>query len=712
MSFIPKSMLDQADARVDKAMETGARGSTTTHTDYGVIGDAFFKKAQLDLQIAELKGNMATRKAEILSGLEIKKAELDLNARQLQIDAGFKAAEMKALAADRKVGFMEQLTGALGGAASGAMAGYSVGGPKGAMIGGAIGGGMTMMNYQQGGRRGGENAQRTLGHISTLAVAYKGMKDEQTQKDSMGTILKTGKAIMDEMNSARTPQERLAAMQKMEGFYGEAYATAMQMPGANPEKVGNMVASMRKGFEASTGLDPETARRDMRQLENLVKYQSDERRHDPKQQRAWANDYMREAGAIYEEEMGKPMPLNMQRQAAFELAPQVGEALDKKLGGSVGSFGSIPSRTREIHAGGGGTATQATTLTEDKPNYVPQTPRNPSDAGMPIMEDFGSSSQAIPYAPGIKGAVMDDGGDFTPVKSEMELTKQGTETAHTAQKMSLFDKVKHNMSLEDDEFDEKKIPIWEDRDKTVETKDGKVKTVRSQEAFDEENKELDVKLQKAGNSPEGARARSATKTVDRMIELVKKGDFPSDSQLKAVGAQIYTEGIPVGKGIGAGVGAAVSKGSRGSGAFIGSMVAPDFNVGKGAGPFLNDDEEFAVSEMEKYKAAVTLKFAKINDPGSRAVSDADARRFEPLWPREGQTREQQLYGLLSIKEMMLDEVETATNTEAAERTQKMKEFEEKEKIKTTYQHQRALNRQSITGGGKKSSFIPLDFYGR
>lgn len=432
MGFIPDSMLKKADATVDHALETGGRSSTTINTDYGVIGDAFFKKAQLDMQIANLKADMGMRKAEMMSNLEIKKAELDLNARQLQINTGFKAAELKALAADRKVGFMEQLTGALGGAASGAMAGYSAtGDAKGAMIGGAIGGGLTMMNYQQGGRRGGENAQRTLGHIADLSVQFKGMKDEQTQKDAWAGVLQTGKAITDQLNSARTPQERMAAMDQMEGYLGQVYATGMSMPNANPEKVGSMVSSMRTAMTSQAGLsdDPDKAAQQMKQLRTLVKYQSDERQNDPKAQRAWANDYMRETAADYEEAYGKTMPINMQRQAAYDLSPAVGQAFDKKLDGGAGSFGSIPSHAR------GTTRTQSSEDGEigyrnrnnGNADGERTTSFHPSESGMPVeQKPFGQAGPgAIPFRNSVS---MDDGGDFKPVRSEMELTDQAGDT--------------------------------------------------------------------------------------------------------------------------------------------------------------------------------------------------------------------------------------------------------------------------------------------
>ncbi len=737
MGLVPDSMLGQADERVEKAMETGARGQTTTHTDYGVIGDAFFKKAQLDLQIADLHANMGMRKAETMSNLEIQKAKLNLDATSLQIDAGFKAAEMKAMAEDRKVSFAEQLMGTIGGAASGAMAGYAAtqspdtvgangqvikgnSGKTGAILGAMTGGGMTMMGYQGGGRRGGEAAQKTLGHISDLSVSYKGMRAEQQQQDAMSGVMKSGKAIMDQLNTAKTPQERLAAMQKMEGFYGEAFQVAMTMPGANPEKAGNMVASMRKGFESASGMggDPEQNRRNMRQLETLVKYQGDERRNDPKQQRAWANDYMRETASAYEEETGKAMPINMQRKAAYDLSPEIGEALDKKLGGegnttSSGSYGSMPGKNQQVSPSG----RKVLPAPEQEQSTLQQvSPGARSTTGVTPIPNNGNNYQ------GPRGVNMDDDGEFVP-KAEMDLAEKGgeavealggdSEPSFKEKALRMGDKILgygtedgkpklfKGLGRKADEMEAERTG------KAVgEEGEGAPQPVKKKE-FLQEDKKLNGRLEKQPNTEASARGRGAVKVVDRMVATIDKGHYPSDSQLKGFGEKVRTQGMDVGAGAGAVGGAIVTKSAGGAaaGAYVGSQL--DINVGKGSGPFLDEDEEFSVDEMQAYKEAATMKFAKIQDPEGR-ISDADARRFESLWPKPGQSKAQQLAGLQNIKSMMLDEIETANMGVKG----KLNEKREEEEMKTVEQQKRARNREAAkppkqTKTGSRGSFIPL-----
>ncbi len=711
---LPKSLVNQANANVSQALQTGARGQTVTNTDYGVIGDAFFKKAQLDLNIANLNADMGFKKASLLSGIEMQKADLEMQSGQLRMNAQQMDEEQRRYEESQEVSDSESLMGALGGAASGAMAGATVGsvvpgiGTVVGAIGGAVIGGVTTYgSYKSGGRAAGQQAQQTLGGIASLSTSFKGLMNEQVKQDAWTGIAKTGGDLIAQFNSAKTPEEQYTAQQALDSHIGEVYNTAMSMPGANPEQAATATAQYRKGLEASVGMSSDQAKRqsNMAQLENLVEFRADSRADDPKQQRAWAMDYVKSSNAIYEEQTGKQMPIGTMIRQAYKLSPEAGQMIENEVTGGA-SLGTMPAaQARQAPASTASPsarpmATQAAVNTSQGANTVsrqapPQSSPEPfSNGGIPY---------AGPMRPSGPGVEMDDGGsaDYTPVGSEQKLAEQGGEavkviakTEQPAQKMSMMDKIKHNLSLKDDEFGEKKIPLWEDHDVEVTKPDGTVKKVGSYEQFREDNAAIDMQIKKAAGAgtEEAVRAKGATKVVDRMIKIVEDESYPAGSQLKGIGSKIYNDGVDVGGMAGAAVGAAVTKGTAqgiAAGAFLGSQT--EMKVGEGMGPFLDEDEEFAVSEMEKYKQAATMKFAKIQDPTGK-ISDADAKRFENLWPRPGQTREQQLAGLLTVKEMMLDEMSGAMEGAEAERMGKLKKKQAEADITTRAMAERARNK--------------------
>lgn len=709
---LPKVLSDWAYKQHDHTMETGGRSQTQTTTNYGVIGDAFFKKSQIDLQIADLRADMGYKKASLLSGLEMQRAQLELDKGKLQLDAAQMAEEQRRWEESQEVSDSEQLLGTLGGVAQGALAGFTVGGVPGAIAGGAIGGVTTYGSYESGGRAAGQQAQQTLGTIANVATTFKTLRDEQVKKDAWQGIAKTGGDLIAQYNQASTPQEQFQAMQAMDAHIGNVYQQAMSMPGANPEQVGTMVANYRKGLETSLGITGTDAqkRNHFKQLENLVNYQADSRKDNPKTQRAWAMDYLRDSSAIYAEETGKKMPISMGLRNLEQLQPGASKLVTGKQQQSAGTFGQMNpgtntgGRTTSPSANqvpGGGVTPPRTTST---PAPVPErsAPVPFSNGGIPFR----------PLQPSGPGIEMDDGGsaDYTPVSSEQKLTDQGTEVA----KMGIMDKIKHNMSLSDEEFDEKRIPLWEDASADDARRGDEADTPRKKiggyEEFMQANEEIDMQINEAAAaSPEGVRAKGAIQQVDNMIELVEGEQFPAGSQMKQFGAKVYDEGLDVGGAAGALIGGAVAKGrGAAAGAFIGNQQ--NLRFGEGMGPFLSDEEETAVSAMNKYKAAATMKFAKIQDPGGK-ISDADAKRFENLWPRPGQSREQQLSGLLTIKQMMLDELQGASDAGQAEQDMKMKEFERKEQIKAKYKKPtapKAVNSVEDLFGGNNLDFELLE----
>lgn len=716
---LPKSLVNEANQHVSQALQTGARGQTQTTTNYGVIGDAFFKKAQLDLNIANLKADMGYKAASLKSGLEMQIADLDLNAKKLQIETGFKAAEMKAMAKEREVGFMEQLTGALGAGVSGYMAGQNFGGAengnKYGTMAGIAGAGLTMLSYQSGGRRAGQQSQAVIGNIANMSQSYKQMNDQRIREDAWSTVVKSGADMIAQYNAAKSPEEQLAAMQKLDSHMGEIYSTAMTMPGANPEQVGTMLAQYRKGLEASIGMTGDATKRqkDMAQLRNLVDFRADPRSNDPKTQREWAMDFIRKENTLFEETTGKQMSIGAMVGRAYQLSDEAGKIIESEVKG-IGSMPAAATPSMVPQASQRGMMDMAQKAASNVPQQrevVSAPPMRQAPSAPAETERMVGQGGGIPFRPAEgAGIEMDDGMDmFTkPVYAEQKLAEQGAEAVKSLgygdnpletqkggddgqPKMSMMDKIKHNMSLSDEEFDEKRIPLWEDKPAGKNSKEAvKGKTT---EEFRQANAEIDAKIEEVGAATEdGARAKSATKVVDRMIKLVEEDKFPSGSQIKGVGAKIYKEGINAGGGIGAAVGGLLF-GGRGAaaGAYVGNQT--DIRVGQGAGLFLTDEEENAVNDMTKFETAATMKFAKIQDPTARQISDADAKRFEGLWPRPGQTREQQLAGLLTIKEMMVDELTLSKDLTASEKKAKMDEFVEKERFKTEQQRIRSSFRQ-------------------
>lgn len=442
---LPKSLVNKADEHVSQALQTGARGQTQTTTNYGVIGDAFFKKAQLDLQIANLQADAGYKAASLKSGLEMQIAELDLNAKKLQIDTGFKAAEMKAMAKDREVSFMEQLTGAIGAGASGYMAGQNFGGAEngnkyGTMMGiGAAG--LTALSYQSGGRRAGQQSQTVIGNIANMSQSYKQMNDQRIKEDAWSTVVKSGADMIAQYNAAKSPEEQLAAMQKFDSHMGEIYSTAMTMPGANPEQVGTMLAQYRKGLEASIGMTGDAAKKqkEMAQLRNLVDFRADPRSSDPKSQREWAMDFVRKESALFEETTGKQMSVGAMVGRAYQLSDEAGKIIESEVKG-IGSMPKAATPSMVPQASQRGMMDMAQKSAANVPQQREEAPRPARPSAPAETERMVGQGGGIPFRPAEgAGIEMDDGMDmFTkPVYAEQKLAEQGAKAVEVLEKPTM-----------------------------------------------------------------------------------------------------------------------------------------------------------------------------------------------------------------------------------------------------------------------------------
>lgn len=182
---------------LDRAVKTGGWGTTTKKNDPSVVSDALFKKAQLDLGIANLQMD---------AGMH----EMDsrMNVAMHALDNNITLQDMLNKERQNHVGFFEALVTDLAGAAEGAVTGFAVGGPVGAVVGGAAGFGLTAASQAESGRRGGQGAMSALGTIAGAATTIKGFSDQAKSKDSWTSILQTAGGIVGKMNSGDSAQRQ------------------------------------------------------------------------------------------------------------------------------------------------------------------------------------------------------------------------------------------------------------------------------------------------------------------------------------------------------------------------------------------------------------------------------------------------------------------------------------------------------------------------
>ncbi len=425
---------------VENALKTGARGSTKTVTNYGVVGDAMFKKAQLDLGIAELKGGMAMQATQLMSGLEMDKAKLAQGGIAMRMDHDLKLRDMKMELEANEVGFFEGLMGTIGGAASGAMTGFMVGGPVGAVVGGVAGGAATATGYATEGRKGGQAAQNMLGTVANAAGVIKGGIQAKKGEDAWKSYLKTGQDLVGMANNMSLPQQQRAEAQgKVDQHLASGFGVLTNDLKMNPEQATSTLKGYGDVLRGASGGGAVTS--DNWQVANMrraVEATADPRFDDPGQSREALTDFISDTTTNYASAFGgKDMPPDLldnvlkqsgiqSRRGVMDMAGIAAPTATPSEGGGAttampkSSVPSIPRTQQQQNLGPRDLAEHRI----QKPQVGSSVRQAPPSFTAPVQTRSGTPWHA-PMALG-SGVQMDDG--QPPAAAEQKLAAQGADT--------------------------------------------------------------------------------------------------------------------------------------------------------------------------------------------------------------------------------------------------------------------------------------------
>lgn len=441
---LPNALVNFASPIVETALKTGARGESTTVTDYGVIGDAFFKKAQLDLGIAELKGNMAMQSAKLMADINQDNARMDLSMVQKKMDYDLSLRELRQQLKAEEVSTFEAVMGSISGAATGAAGGFMVGGPVGAVVGGVAGGGLTAAGYATSGRKGGQAAQQMIGNVANLAVAVKGAAQEKKANDVMSSGMKTAQGFAAIINDLNQPAEaRIEAGRKLDALIGNMQSQLFEVNGGNLEnamKSAQGIKGLVLGQGGSGGSGGGSSRAwELANLQLGVKAKGDTRFDDPKLAGQARQEYVDQFRANFASQFGADKEMDPDLLAGLVRS----SGINKRRGimeidnpgqdvaaGPADQWGNLPmvpeaqaaprqsNRVRGVSG-----RTPALQSPQDGESVEQPAPQRSA----PVQRRFASSGPTQPSGPGL---VMDDGGpSITSPQAVAPITKQGTETA-------------------------------------------------------------------------------------------------------------------------------------------------------------------------------------------------------------------------------------------------------------------------------------------
>lgn len=644
---LPYALTQFTSPIVDTALKTGGRGETTTLTDYGVIGDAFFKKAQLDLGIAELKGNMAMKSAELQSNLEMDKARLNTSMLQSRMDYDVNLRQLKMELEKNESSVFESVMTGLAGAAMAASIPLTMGASTPVVIGAAAGGGLLAgMSAAKGGRQAGQSSLNMLNSASVLATSFKQVQGEKVGKDSLNTVLTEGAKWANIINSpGASAGERANAQQQLNQLMANQ-ANAQIQKGVNPEIAFNSVNGMGQllmgngsgsssrtrggGFDAN---DSWEVRNDAIFNKALASGQLD----DPKTAGQAREKLMNDLRVNYATSFSKPggeaalipnsLLYSLVEKSGINEKPGL-MALDSPSGSGVAADGGpVTSRTPQQRRRG---ASRGPSQVQSGGPLV-----NPRQ-GQPIQQDAPSFSNPIPQQAARpaqpmlrKSLEMDDGGPPPAAQQEMELAKQGEESVKTLQKMkkempderSVLDKFNDKTSLgifKESDYKNRQQELdarIEDTEKYVAERKGKAQEISNRAIkIDPKDKEQALAPLPGKTQPE-ANFNTAREPAGELFDMLENGELPTTPN-NASSYEAYKQGIEAG---GTFQGVSIPKvklQKKGEIKKSGPMNIPDNLLG--ANKWDGDPEEVvaAYSKAEKLVEQIATEAIPIKQKGS------------------------------------------------------------------------------------------------
>lgn len=440
---VPLSLTNEASPIINKALETGARGRTVEVTDYSKISDAFFKKAALDMNMANLQADLGVKQAQIMSNLEMGKAELDQNMIGQRLDYDMKLRDIQKQIEDNQVGFFEGLLNVASGVAGGVAIAATAGAATPVVIGaGAAGGLLTAGAQAQGGRRGAQGAREALGTMAGAASLFRQSNEANQAKDRFGQILDTANNLMGMFNSGNSGQRQqaLAGIDSMVGSIRQYGASV----GMNPQQIDDMTDRTVRGITGGAGLT------EVPMLKRLADFASDPNQNTPAGRNQLKNDMaslygqrkagggkdIKGVGQWWDAELKS---MNPDLPSMFAMP---GGSQPAQSGGTQPPTMRPPQQRQQagVAGVGGGSVTPAQ---PQKGNAVQQQAQQQQPLIAEPIDQFGRATGA-PIA--LRGAEMDHQPATTSPEAVQPLTEIGAKSAEVLQKekeRSLGDKILH-----------------------------------------------------------------------------------------------------------------------------------------------------------------------------------------------------------------------------------------------------------------------------
>ncbi len=690
--MITKSLKQFASPIIDNAMATGGRSSTTTTTDYSSIGNALTQKAQNEFQMAQIKGDMALRVADITANNKLQIVQLD--------DARIKQENLDRMAS-RDMGTMEKVMGVIQGAASGAQTGMAVGGPKGAIVGGILGGAASAHSATSGDpgdekRANMNKTNETLGGLATIATATRGMYNDYKGKevykngmDNLGKLQQGIGAMGPGPQKDAAVAEYQAKMQSMNGELGKYMG---------PAEANQAMEGVRAGQSGLVSNDPETRR--SAEMANIgVQMAADgELAANSPTRGAKLKQYHGQLDALNNQKYGYDGKHKVSPQEFSQFAggvnPEYGRAVtDMYRGGGGQAGGGAPSANQ---VSGAGQANPRTGSSTGAPAYAQTAP-------VPTTNGIAGGTIAIKGA----GVAMDDGGAATPTVSD--LGKIGAEAAKTmeAGTREKTGRGGASGSWADDGSQKEEISPLDARIEKIRNSplnkgltEERVKDIAEYELRKEGVSNIDARADspKLTKKLDVQRARSAE--LDTEVEnefkqlsanMIDKDDkdgaknilitqdnlrkqealidrLPADSQVKAKAAEFLLNGLSEGKSKDSLLGSQfLLKGNvatvLGTG-LLDTMRGKTGGWGKGSAKavsaILSEDEIAAVEEYSQNEAMAIQALVKTGDKG--VVNEGEVKHSRSIFFNQGMSKDRKQERINGMKDNMVSKMRAMRRT--------------------------------------------------
>lgn len=692
--MITKTLKEFASPIINKAMASGARGGSVTTTNYGGIGDAMFKKAQMDM-------NMATLNHEMKSNIINMKASGEL--KILDTERRYQEMVDRDTAASQDMGDLDKALGTLQGAASGAMAGYAAGGPTGAIVGGVAGGAVAADNYYSGKpgdekRETGARRQEAMGSIAALSGSLRNMYDSHKGKEAFG---KTSKNLADVAQAVSTMGPGQARDQKIQEYNTKSAAASAELSKYyGPQEVNTMMEGLRKGAPAIFSNNPKI--RDQALLaqngvaaaaDPLLQSSSPEGRARLKQYHGDNNSIL---GRLYGSNDNNQMSNQEFSHWAGGVNPALGKEATNMYRGGVSSINAAPPRGGGfVQGGGSGSSGSVSNPTQGR-----------TVAQAPVVSQSGrtidNSQSYMLNHPGVGGGVaMDDGMGFLrdPMAAIQKTNEMGADAVTALGRGDRGAREDRVRSRIEEEVRNDYGPDTSEGDIREAVNERMTKSGPMNEIGNPRLEEEPVQVSKSDTSVAQKRARGAD--IDNQVEakfeelspyMIDKSDkdaaknilitkdnlkiqedlidrLPADSQAKAKAAEFLLEGLSKGKDKEGLLGSMfLVKGNVATAVGVGALDKAISSIkggmGKGSATavsaILSPDEIAAVEEYAQNEAMAIQALVKSGDTG--VVNEGEVKHARSIFFNHGMTKERKQERINGIKENMLIKMSNISKT--------------------------------------------------